>query len=298
MIPAFVVEITTPKRFILNGLLFGPKKPKRVIVWVHGLGSSMFSKLAIAEKLIDGQTAVLVFNNRGHDTIANVPTTGKKRVKGGAAHEKFTDSADDIQGAINFAKKNGIKNIFLAGHSTGCQKAIYYASRNPFRTRRVLNGVIILAPMSDYSAHRHEYGAKKVQRAVHYAQAMARRGNGQQLLPTHIWDWPWSAQRFLSLYSGKGAEEIFTYWDAKKDPKTLRSVKVPVLVLLAEKDEYGDRPAERIEEWFGKHLQGKNRIEIIPNVSHSFSSKGGSASGGKGGEKRVAAAIRDFMKGK
>ena len=37
----------------------------------------MFSTLAIAEKLVGGGTAVLVFNNRGHDTIVNVPTTGK-----------------------------------------------------------------------------------------------------------------------------------------------------------------------------------------------------------------------------
>ena len=298
MTPCCIVKITTPSKFVLNGLWLGPysakaskgkpRKPKRVIVWVHGLGSSMFSKLTIAEKLVDAKTAVLVFNNRGHDTIANVPTTGKKRVKGGAAHEKFTDSADDIQGAINFVRKTGIKNIFLAGHSTGCQKAIYYASRNPFRTRRVLNGIIILAPMSDYSAHRHEYGAKKVGRAVHYAQAMARRGDGQQLLPPHIWDWPWSAQRFLSLYSGKGSEEIFTYWDAKKNPKTLKSVKVPVLVLLAEKDEYGDRPAKKIGEWFGRHLQAKHRVIIVPRVPHSF----------KGGERAVAGAIRKFMKEK
>jgi len=285
MRPCHVVEITTPKKFILNGLWFGPTKPKRVIVWVHGLGSSMFSKLAIAEKLADRQTGVLAFNNRGHDTIANVPTTGKKRIKGGAAHEKFTDSADDIQGAINFVRKIGIKNIFLAGHSTGCQKAIYYASRNPLRTRRVLNGIIALAPMSDYSAHRHAYGATKVQRAVHYAQAMARRGRGQQLLPPHVWDWPWSAQRFLSLYSGRGAEEIFTYWDAKKNPKTLKSVKVPLLVLLAEKDEYGDRPAKKIAVWFETHLRAPHRVVIVPRVPHSF----------KGGERRVASSIKSWM---
>jgi len=298
MQPAHVIEITTPKKFVLNGLWFGVKKPRTVVIWVHGLGSSMFSKLAIADRLVDAKSAVLVFNNRGHDTIANVPTTGKKRIKGGAAHERFTDSADDIQGAINFARKQGAKNIFLAGHSTGCQKSIYYASRNPFRTRRVLNGIIILAPMSDYSAQRHEYGAKKVAKAVAYAGRMVRGGNGRQLLPPHVWDWPWSAQRFLSLYSGKGAEEIFTYWDAKKDPRALKSVKVPVLVLLAERDEYGDRPAKKIGEWFGKHLQAKHQVTIIPKVGHSFSSRGGSASGGKVGERAVTAAIRNFMKGK
>ncbi len=284
MQPCYAVEITTPKKVRLYGLWLGPKKPKKVVVWVHGLGGSMFGKLGIAEKLVDGETAVLVFNNRGHDTVASIPTAGKKRIKGGAAHEKFTDCVDDIQGAINFVRRQGVKNIYLAGHSTGCQKSVYWASKKD----RGVKGIILLAPMSDYSAHRHEYGGKKVQQAVAHARVMASRGKGQQLLPPNVWDWPWSAQRFLSLYSGVGAEEIFTYWDAKRHPRTLKSVKVPLLVLLAEKDEYGDRPAKRIGKWFEKHLQAKHRIAIIPRVPHSF----------KGGEKAVANAIRNFMKGK
>ena len=299
MQPCYTVEITTPKKFILNGLWFGPysakatkgkpQKPKRVLVWVHGLGSTMFSKLAIAEKLVGGGTAVLVFNNRGHDTIVNVPTTGKKCLKAGAAHEKFTDSADDIQGAINFARKQGVKSIFLAGHSTGCQKSVYWASGKKGRGAK---GMILLAPMSDYSAHRQEYGAKKVAKAVAYAQTMARRGNGQQLLPPHVWDWPWSAQRFLSLYSGKGAEEIFTYWDAKENPKTLKSVRLPILVMLAEKEEFSHIPANTIAAWFEKHLNNPrgdtswiSKVVVVSGVGHSF----------KGGEKKVAAHIRSFM---
>src|SRR5262245_33388648 len=126
-------EIVTPKKVLLNGLWFGrcsaeatqdkPTKPKRTIIWIHGLGSSAFSKLGIVEKLVDEDTSVLTFNNRGHDAVTRIGTTTGKKKTAGAAFEKFEECADDIQGAINFAKKAGAKQIYLAGHSTGCQKS-------------------------------------------------------------------------------------------------------------------------------------------------------------------------------
>ena len=253
-----------------------------------GWGARCSANSRLREKLVGGGTAVLVFNNRGHDTIVNVPTTGKKCLKAGAAHEKFTDSADDIQGAINFARKQGVKSIFLAGHSTGCQKSVYWASGKKGRGAK---GMILLAPMSDYSAHRQEYGAKKVAKAVAYAQTMARRGNGQQLLP-RMCGIGRERAAFLSLYSGKGAEEIFTYWDAKENPKTLKSVRLPILVMLAEKEEFSHIPANTIAAWFEKHLNNPrgdtswiSKVVVVSGVGHSF----------KGGGEKVAAHIRSFM---
>ena len=108
-----VVEIVTPKKFLLNGLWFGNTKPKKVIVWIHGLGSSVFSKHAIIEKLATGDTAVLTFNNRGHDAVVRTrDTTGKKNIIAGAAFEKFEECLDDIQGAINYVSSLGIQKIY------------------------------------------------------------------------------------------------------------------------------------------------------------------------------------------
>jgi len=53
------IEIVTPKKVLLNGLWFGVRKPKSVIIWVHGLGSSAFSKLDIVRKLVDKNTPEL-----------------------------------------------------------------------------------------------------------------------------------------------------------------------------------------------------------------------------------------------
>lgn len=286
MRPAHVIEIVTPKKVVLNGLWLGPRKPKRVVIWVHGLGSTMFSKLFIVDKLVDKTTAVLAFNNRGHDKVANVQTVSGKRIQGGAAHEVFTDCADDIQGAVNFAKKSGFKNIFLAGHSTGCQKSIYYASKQVDRNVR---GIILLAPISDWAAEVHLKGKRKVEKVAKVARTLMARGGGRTLLlggPWGIWVDVLDAQRFLSLYTPESVEEIFSYAQPKRKPKTLKSVKIPILVLLAGKDEYGDRPARKIGDWFAEHLKIGDKIAVVPKVGHSF----------KGAEKKVAGLIRGFMK--
>src|ERR1700722_3607606 len=150
MTPAYVVQITTPKKYVLNGLWFGPKKPKRVVIWVHGLGSSMFSKLNLIRAIVDPHTAVLAFNNRGFERVAQIRRTAdskSKRLLAGAAHERFVDCVDDIQGAVNFVRKRKVKSIYLAGHSTGCQKSIYWASKKG----KNVKGIILLAPVSDYA---------------------------------------------------------------------------------------------------------------------------------------------------
>ncbi|MCR4325734.1 MAG: alpha/beta fold hydrolase [Patescibacteria group bacterium] len=288
MTPCHLVQITTPKKYLLNGLWFGPKKPKRVVVWVHGLGSSLFKRQGIIELLVDKETAVLTFNNRGHDNISRISRAGKRKVGGslraGAAHEVFTDCVDDIQGAVNFAKKSGVKDIYLAGHSTGCQKSIYWASKN--RRRRGVRGIILLGAVSDYAAEMKLQGKRRVARAASAARALVRRGKKDSLLPEGVWHETLDAQRFLSLYTPDSREEIFTYSQPKKTPLTLRSVNVPILVLWAQKEEFADRPTKTILEWFGQHLKPEDRAVSIPRTGHLF----------KGGEKTVVREIRKFIR--
>jgi alpha-beta hydrolase superfamily lysophospholipase len=283
MRPCYHVEIVTPKKVLLNGLWFGPKKAHTVILWVHGLGSSAFSKLAIADKLCARDTAVLMFNNRGSGTVSRATKAGK-RLLGGSAHEVFTDCVDDIQGAINSAHRNGARNIFLAGHSTGCQKSIYWAYK---RHGRGVKGIILLAPVSDYAGAIANHGKKKIERVARFAQSLIRLGKPHELIPRSLWSEELDdAQRFVSLYTPNSIEEIFSYVQPKKNPRVLKSVKTPILVLWAEKDEFADRPAKRAAAWFDANIQAPHKVTVIPNVKHSF----------KGGEKKVASAIRTWIK--
>ena len=285
MIPCYVVEIKTPKRFLLKGLWFGPKKPKRAIIFIHGLTGSAFSMQKTVGALVDAKTAVITFNNRGFEQIASIKRLrGKKTeyVTAGAAHERFTDCSDDIQGAVNTVRKAGVKNIFLAGHSTGCQKAFYWASKN--KGGRAVKGIILFGPLSDYAIAVAEDTKERLKRSIAYARKLVRSGKPHELMPKALGPWfVCDAQRFLSLFTPDSVEDTFPYGQ-KKNPRLANSVSVPILVLLAGADEHGDRPAGEIGRWFEKHLRN-SRVAIIPRVQHSF----------RGGEGTLAREIKRFV---
>lgn len=286
MTPCHVVQITTPKKYLLNGLWWGPKRPKRVIVWVHGLGGSAFSMRTMVQAFVGKDTAVLTFNNRGFEaitTLRNVSERKSQRFGGGAAHEVFAECVDDIEGAVTFAHGMGAKHIFLAGHSTGCQKSIYWAYK---KKAAGVKGVILLAPISDWAAETMRQGTQKIARALGVAHRLVLNGKPHELLPAHLWHEVMDAQRFLSLYSPDSPEELFSYSQPEKQPKVLQSVRIPVAVFWAGKDEYADQPAQKIAAWFEATIHAPHRVVIVAGVGHGF----------KGQEERVVKEARAFMK--
>ena len=290
MTPCFAVEIVTSKSVLLHGLWFGSKRARRVVIVVHGLGSSLWKNLffSLAKGLARGRTAVLIFNNRGHDRMSGLYRAGRSRSKrkwAGGASEVFTDCVDDIEGVIRFARKQGAKRVFLVGHSTGCQKSVYWAYK---KKGRGVRGIVLLAPLSDYSVALRDDKNGRLARATKYARALVRQGKKHELLPQSIWPAIDDAHRFLSLYTPDSAEEMFTYAQPKKVPRIFRSVKLPTLTVFAGADEFGDRPAKDIAKWFTENNRSREfRTLIIPKVRHSF----------RGGERTVAREIRRFMQG-
>ena len=287
MTPAQIVEIETPKKVLLNGLWFGPTKPARVFIAVHGLTSSAFSHRRFSS-LVSEDTAVLTFSNRGHDAVTRVTRkVGKKGISefAGAAHEKFEDCADDIDGALRFAQKNGAKEMYLIGHSTGCQKSIYWAF---VRKNKGIKGIVLLAPLSDYAGFVKHYPKKKRDAVLALAKKMIKEKRGTELIPSRVWgEESDDAYRFISLYTPDSLEQsIFPYFDESRSVRMYASVTVPVLTFFAGSDEYHDRPPKQLAEWFLKN-SGSSRYHgvIIPRVEHGF----------KGGEAQIASIVREWM---
>lgn len=274
--PCFLVDIVTPKKFKLNGLWFGKAKPKRVIIFIHGLSGSAFWT-SLAEALVDKDTAVVTFSNRGHNKVAKLyrldnTKKGYHSVLAGQAHEVFTDCVDDIQGVINFVRSAGVRDIYLAGHSTGCQKSAYYASRKG--NQKNIKGIILLAPLSDYAGAMRSDRNNQLAKATRVAREFVKKWKKHELLPPEVTYGPIDAQRFLSLYTPDSAEEIFCYAQPKKNPKAFKSIQLPILTVFAEDDEYGDRPAEDIAKWFQSHTGSRRySAHVISDALHSFSGK-------------------------
>lgn len=285
--PALILQFHTPKGIEQTGFLIGPEKPTTAVVMIHGLGGSALTGIEaiLAQHLADASTGVLLFNNRGYGVINKIykdaPKTkkGYKSIYAGAAHEVFTDCPDDIQGAINTARKMGAKRVFLAGHSTGCQKSIYWAKK----MGKGVDGIILLAPISDYS-YALKVNQGELERATKAARALVEQGKKHELLPPGLWPRTEDAQRFLSLYTPHSQEEIFTYAQPKKRPTAFARVEIPILALIGEHDEFLDRPATELAHWFTKYIYTGEAV-VIPDTMHSFQKK----------EKQVAGRIAAFM---
>lgn len=226
-------------------------------------------------KLASRKTSVLTFNNRGHDKISSARRLDKKgkmhRILAGSAHEIFTDCVDDIAGAVDFCRRQGFRKIILVGHSTGCQKSIYYLAKT--KGKKQIAKVVLLCPVSDY-ADAIKFNRPAVKRAEKVARGLIRVGKKHRLLPPQVWPNLHDAQRFLSLFTPESQEEIFCYATPSRRPATLQKTAVPMLLIFAEQDEYLDRPLTEIVKWFKEKLADKNAsIKTIKGANHNFAKR-------------------------
>lgn len=283
-----VVSFITPNNYELHGLWFGSQKAKTGFIFVHGLSGSAFKYHDILSPLLDETTMALYFNNRGHDKIAYIrkylPESSSHTAELlGEVHEVFTDCVDDIQGAIDLLKQNGVTSIYLVGHSTGCQKSIYYLSKND---NADVSGVVLICPISDYSFALANESPETLRAAVNVAKKLVALGKPHELMPLDISPDLLDAQRFLSLHTPDSEEEIFTYAQPNKIPATLQKVSTPTLVIFAQLDEYADRPANELGEWFKQVSRADPKIAIIKAVGHDL----------KGQEAEASKVIGDWVK--
>ncbi|MFC1649644.1 alpha/beta fold hydrolase [Patescibacteria group bacterium] len=275
----FAIEFETPKRYLLNGLWFGGDEAKKALVFVQGLGGTTFGLHDLVAPLASEETAVIYFGNRGHDKVAKIKKINRRTKKGyeshlvGENHEVFTDCVDDIQGIVDFLRNKGVKDIHLVGHSTGCQKSIYFLSKP--RKQKFIRSVTLLCPISDYASVGLFTNKDELTRSIAEAQKMVEKGNAHDILPKDLNLTGHDAQRFLSLYTPDSAEEIFTYAHNKK-PITLQKVKTPSFYVFAGSDEYNDRPTQEISKWFENNSKADNyKVSIIKNALHGFQEKEG-----------------------
>jgi dienelactone hydrolase len=270
-----------------NAILLGNTKSKKAYIFIHGLSGDMFSRYDLNEKLAKKSRMILSFNNRGQGIINKFKQEDPKSKKGyksklvGSAFENFIDCKHDIQGAVDYLKVQGVKEIYLVGHSTGCQKSIYYLAKT---NDKVVKGAVLLAPISDYSSTINAVDPGMYSRALKEALKMKKANQADKLLPSGTWFVPISAQRFLGLYTPNSTEEIFGY-GSKKPATLLKKVNKKLLVFLAEKDEFNDRDVDELKDWFEKNTKKTDQVFVISEANHGF----------QGQEKKVVDIVHKYF---
>lgn len=261
-----LVSLRTRDGVTLNGVMAAPRGRRRVaFVWVHGLGSTFANGQplirALSRRLTAAGLAYLKCDTRGHHVVARA---GRRLA--GAAFERFGESVRDIRATIDLARRAGYRRVILAGHSTGANKVLHYMART--RDRRVA-GLVLLGPVSDLAGEMKRVGPRELRRRVAVAERIARR-DPDALVPRAFGFW--SARRYLSLYRAGEAEDVFPYYRADARWPALRKVRVPLAVVIGERDEYLDRPAAALIEAFEHHATAAASFSgvIIPRATHGF----------------------------
>ncbi len=266
-----LVRLRTRDGVCLDGLMAEPSGRRRIaLVWVHGLGSRFSSGQPLIRELSASLNAAGIgyfkFDNRGHDVVA-----GRGAQLAGAAFERFGHSVEDIRAMITFAVRRGFRRVVLAGHSTGANKVLHYAAR--VRDRRVA-GLMLLGPISDIAGEMKRIGAPELRRRVATAERLARR-DPRALVP-RAWGF-WSARRYLSLYRPGEDEDVFPYYRPTARWTALRSVRLPVAVIIGSRDQYLDRPPPAVLDAFRENA-GRARSctgAVVPGARHGFAGREG-----------------------
>lgn len=261
-----IITFNTKDGLELNGFLKkSSKKNKNLIIHLHGMGGNFYEgKLTqTILKNISKKYDILTINTRGHGLVNKI--YGKKKILGGTANEKFVDCVYDIEGAINFAKKNGYKKFIISGHSTGCQKASYFQSKK--QNKDVL-GVILLSPSSDYELATKQ---KNYLKYFKLAQKMIKEGKGNYVL--QIPKNNYTTRRWLSFSNPKNTEAQLFNYNGKL--YHFSKIKVPILVSFGEFDYFGKGfNANKSLEVLRKKTNSKILMtQIIDNTDHCYKNK-------------------------
>jgi acetyl esterase/lipase len=261
-----LVRLKTRDGVWLDGVVTEPKRRTRTaLVLVHGLGSVFSSAPTLTRELSARLNAAAIgyfkFNTRGHDVVAR----GGRQLAG-AAYERFVDCVEDIRTVLAFVRQRGYQHVVLAGHSTGANKVLYYASRA--HDRRVV-GIILLGPVSDVAAEARRLGRRELRRRVATAERIVRR-DPSGLVP-RAWGY-WSARRYISLYRPGEIEDVFPYYRPGARWTALRAVRLPIATIVGGRDEFLDRPVGEVIEAFQRNAvrAGAFTGAVIPGARHSF----------------------------
>ncbi|MBQ6737419.1 MAG: hypothetical protein IJP41_03080, partial [Synergistaceae bacterium] len=116
------IDVETERGTLLNGVLFSSdKKAETVVIAITGIHGNFYSNpfyYNIGDTLTTGGIDFIYAQTNdafGQIQTFNVKTQTPELI--GSWNEDFNYVDEDIEGYLNFAHKEGYKNIILAGHS-------------------------------------------------------------------------------------------------------------------------------------------------------------------------------------
>jgi pimeloyl-ACP methyl ester carboxylesterase len=279
--PIFV-EFKTADGLTLPGLLYKAKRSQKVAIFLHGNGSSSVfydehANRAVAEALARYNISYLTFNNRGAHLIKklNVVRRGKvERKSFGMAYEKIKECIYDIDAAIAFLRREGYREFFLVGSSTGANKICVY---NHYKPKNPIRAYILVAGGDDTGIYYNLLGKKSFNRLLRQAKQKIRRRQAENIIPEMLPKPIFSYGGFYDIANPDGDYNCFPFLEVLRSVKLshkalfryFKAIRKPTLVVYGENDEYTWGDTQAVVDIL-RERQPEFAYKIIPNANHMF----------------------------
>jgi pimeloyl-ACP methyl ester carboxylesterase len=156
----------------------------------------------------------------------------------------------------------GFSRFVLCGHSTGCQKAIYYQYRA--QDRRVA-GLVLLGPADDYNGYKKEFG-KDFEKILAKCKKLIKDGKGNTQLPEASF---FSASRMASLIDQKNVEARLLDYNGKL--AEFGKIRIPILAVFGSEEEHRLMPVKKyLEILDAKSNSRRYSGLVIYGANHGF----------------------------
>jgi len=284
MKPEFIA-FQTNDGLTLPGLLYRGQKDKAVLIYLHGNGSSSVfydetENRPLAEALANKNISTLYFNNRGAYNMKELYVRqGRKDARQwfGMAYERIKECVEDIDGAISFLKKEGYRQFYLAGASTGANKICVY---NFYKPKNDIEKYILLCGADDTGIYYDALGKSTFWRLLAEAKEKIKSGHGEEIIKEILPDHLFSYRGFFDIANPEGDYNVFPFYEVLRNVRLstepifrhFKSISKPTLVVYGDQDEYawGDVPS--IVEIL-KRYQPAMTYQMIKGADHGFKNK-------------------------
>ncbi len=261
------------------------------VIHIHGMSGNGYENYFLdnfREMYNRNGISFFTIDTRGRGIISSfwkeneIDSWGEGTKLGGSCFEIFSESADDIQGAIDYLKAQGKSKFILQGHSLGGSKVVNYlvTKNNP-----EIIGAVLLAPTdmvgwanTDPS---HKDNLKK-------SEELISRNEGEELVSSQCWldKTPLSAQAYTTLCKAGTTVDIY---GERSGGALLGKIQVPNLIAYGDNDIGILKIDGNIEKWIERVNNIKNqntKISVIHGAAHSF----------KGYEAELSKNVESFVK--
>jgi pimeloyl-ACP methyl ester carboxylesterase len=260
----------------LAGLLYEPARAtKRAIIWLHGLGGSVFESRRtnlLAQTFIDRGIAFFPFNNRGPGLVRRAGAT-----LGGASFERIRDCVADIDGAIRELWRRGYRDLTLAGHSTGANKIAAYDHYKPHnRVKRY----VLLAGGDDTGLLYEQLGKRRFESMLIKSRAMIKARRGDELAPRGVSPMMMSWRSLYDVANPNGDYNVFPFMEAirgvrlsRRPFRFIRAIRKPSLYIYGDRDEYCSGDVPRCLAILSEHVNDRAELIVMRDADHGFSGR-------------------------